>query len=292
MKNNIKYGCCAVVFRTYPVQQALEWIAEGGFKNVELEANYDWCNHVDLRKDDPIKFKEMADGYGLKITALDCHRELIDAGKLTYDPVADLTLALEWAKAAGVPVVVTDEGKMPSLDYSEELALASIKAKLEKVVPVAEKNQVYLCFEPHGQLSLIPGGLRNILSLVPSKWTGVNLDTANPSRGNYVHIDEEGNSVWMLPQDFPKCDEIQVMEPVVDRIRNLHFKDVVGRQACALGDGQVKLDLVVDRLYKAAFDGVLSWQTEGWEDADTTKVWMKQSKALMERLIEEVTARP
>lgn len=292
MKHKMRYGCCAVVFRNYPIEKALEWIAEGGFKYVELEANYEWCGHVDLHKHDPIKYRDMVEGFGLQISALDCHRELIDPSRLHYDPVEDLINAIEWAKAAEVPVVVTDEGKMPSLDYSRDKALENIKQRLMKVVPVAEKNSVYLCLEPHGMLSLIPGGLREILSLVPSKRLGVNLDTANPSRGNYVHIDEDGNSVWMLPPDFPKSDEIDVMEPVVDRIQNLHFKDVQGRQACALGTGQVKLGQVVDRLYKAGFDGVMSWQTEGWEDAETTKQWMKISRDYIVRLLDEAEKRP
>ena len=292
MKHKMRYGCCAVVFRTYPIEKALQWIAEGGFKYVELEANYEWCNHVDIHKDDPIKFSQMVRDFGLEISTLDCHRELIDPSKMHYDPVEDLILAIEWAKAAGVPVVVTDEGKMPSLDFPQEEARARIKEKLIKVAPVAEKNNVKVCFEPHGMLSLVPSGLRNIISLVPSKIFGVNLDTANPSRGNYVHIDEDGNSVWMLPPDFPKHDEIEVMEPVVDRIYNLHFKDVQGRQACALGQGQVKLDQVVDRLYRAGFDGVMNWQTEGWEDEETTKQWMKISKAFIENLLDEATSRP
>lgn len=287
-KHNIRFGCCAVVFRDYPVQQALEWIAEGGYENVEIEANYAWCNHADIHKDDPIKYKEMVESYGLKLTALDCHRELIVPWEVKYDPVEDIQKAIRWAKAAGVPVVVSGEGLKPdSLSIDE--ALENLKKNLEQIMPVAEENEIYFCFEPHGALSLNPGGLKRMMELVPSKWLGINFDTANPSRGNYVH--PAANSLgykWMLPDDFPKNDELVILKPVAGIVRNVHFKDVVGKDAVALGTGQVKLDGVVKQLYDVGFDGVLSWQTEGLQEADLTKKWMKESREYTIRLLEEV----
>lgn len=286
MKHNMRIGCCSVVFRNNPIRNALGWIAEAGFENVEVEANYSWCNHADIHKDDPIAYKTMVNSYGLKLTSMSVARELIAPWELHYDAVEDLKLALRWAKAAGAACVVTGEGRKPS-EMSIPEALESVKRKLEQIVPVTEETGVYLCFEPHGELSLCPGGLRNLLNLVPSKMTGVNFDTGNPGRGNYIHAGAEEN-VWMLPMDFPKHDECDILRPVVDRVRNVHMKDCIGIDAVCLGTGNVNLQGVVSQLYGAAYDGVINWQTEGFQDEQTTKQWMKESKALIERMLAEV----
>ena len=96
--HKIRYGCCAVVFRDHSLEKAFEWIAEGGFKNVEIEANLSWCNHVDIHKDNPLAIKKMAANFGLTITALDCHRELVAPWEVKYDPVHDIQTAIQWAK--------------------------------------------------------------------------------------------------------------------------------------------------------------------------------------------------
>lgn len=287
-KHNINIGCCAVNFRQYSLDNALGWIAEAGFEYVELEANREWCNHADLDSD-PVKISEKVKSYGLKLSGLSCARELIENKEVTYDAVDDLSRALRWAKAAGIPVVHSGDGSRP-FDMDDETALGKIEEKLLTLVPIAEENQVYLCIEPHGVLTLRPGGLKKIIDLVPSKWVGVNMDTGNPSRGNYVHFTKAGNAVWMLPPDFPKQDEIEILTPVAQYVRNVHFKDVIDRDSACLGTGQVKLKKCVEVLYKAGYDRVLSWQTDGYENEELTKKWMKDSFALMKRIVQEVEA--
>lgn len=93
---------------------------------------------------------------------------------------------------------------------------------------------------------------------------------------------------WMLPDDFPKNDELVILKPIAGIVRNVHFKDVIGKDAVALGTGQVKLDGVVKQLYDAGYDGVLSWQTEGLQEAEVSKKWMKQSIEYTKKLLEEV----
>ena len=285
----MKLGCCAINFRQYPLEDALGWIAEGGFKYVELEANQRWCNHGDLDQD-PVALADKVKSYGLTLSALSCARQMIDCSEVDYDPVADLSKALRWAKAAGIPVVHTGDGSKPH-DMSDEEALERIKEKLEVLVPIAEETGVYLCFEPHGALTLRPGGLGKILDLFPTKMLGVNMDTGNPSRGNFVHFTKTGDQVWMLPPDFPKFSETEVLAPIADRVRNVHFKDCIGKDSCCLGHGQVNLKGCVELLHKAGFNGVLSWQTEGFEDSDQARKWLKESLQLMKRLVEEVEAR-
>ncbi|RPJ00538.1 MAG: sugar phosphate isomerase/epimerase [Deltaproteobacteria bacterium] len=275
----MKIGCCSVNFRQYSLDEAMGWISEGGFEYIELEANLHWCNHADPRRDDPVKMREKAARFGLKISSVGSHRELITDEEVNYDAVADIQNAIRWAREAGIPIVVTGEGRKPG-EMSEEAALANIRKRLEKILPVAEECEVSLCFEPHGSISLSPGGLGKILSLVPSRWVGVNFDTANPRRGNFMHPTSKGLE-WMLGDALPQSDEITILTPIARSVRNVHFKDVVGKDAVCLGHGQVDLKGCVRILHESGFEGVLSWQTEGFQTAEETRAWMKESRQFM-----------
>jgi len=282
----MKLGCCSVNFRQYSLGDAMGWISEGGFEYVELEANLHWCNHADPKRDDPVKMRERAARHGLKISSVGSHRELISDEEVNYDAVGDIQNAVRWAKAAGIPIVVTGEGRKPK-GMAEETALANIRGRLEKILPVAEECKVHLCFEPHGSISLSPGGLGKILSLVPSPWVGVNFDTANPRRGNFMHPTSKGLE-WMLGDALPQSDEITILTPIARFVRNVHFKDVVGKDAVCLGHGQVDLKGCVHILHQSGFEGVLSWQTEGFQTAEETRAWMEESRQFMVRALEEL----
>ncbi len=281
----MKIGCCSVNFREYSLDEILGWISEAGFEYVELEANRDWCDHINPKRDDPIKMKERIAGFGLKTSAMGSHRELISDAGVDYDAVGDIQKAIRWAKAASIPIVITGEGRKPD-EMKEDEALDRIKGRLEQIVPVAEECSIHLCMEPHGSISLSPGGLEKILSLVPSKWIGVNFDTANPRRGNFMHPTSEGLK-WMLGDAAPASDEITVLTPVARYVRNVHFKDVVGKDAVSLGHGEVNLKDCLRILKENGYEGVYSWQTEGFQSGEETRKWMEESRRFMIRALEE-----
>jgi sugar phosphate isomerase/epimerase len=278
----MKIGCNTVDFRKYPFEKALQWIAEAGYEYVEVEANMSWCDHADPYRDDPIKFKETVDKFGFKgLSGLGSHRELI-----TDDQGAkDLEHAIPWAKAAGIPVVLTGEGRLPE-GMTEEEALKRLKDRLERLVKVAEKNQVYLAMEPHGSISLKPGGLPKILSLVQSAWIGVNFDTANPHRGTYVGTTRTGFE-WKLAQKS-QANEIAVLTPVAHLVRHVHIKDVIGKEAVALGKGEVNLKECLSILKKKGFDWVLSYETEGNQTAEETQKMIAESRTFMLETLREI----
>jgi sugar phosphate isomerase/epimerase len=278
----MKIGCNTVDFRKHPLEKALQWIAEAGYEYVEVEANMSWCDHADPYRDDPIQFKEKIASLGFKgISGLGSHRELI-----TDDQGAkDLEHALPWAKAAGIPVVLTGEGRLPE-GMSEEEALKILRGRLERLTAVAEKNQVYLAMEPHGSISLKPGGLPKILSLVNSPWLGVNFDTANPYRGTYVGTTRKGFE-WKLAEK-PQANEVVVLTPVAHLVKHVHIKDVVGKEAVALGKGEVNLMECLKIMKKAGFDGVLSYETEGNQAEEEAKRMIAESRTYMMNALKQL----
>lgn len=267
----MRIGCNTVAFRKYGLDFALERISRAGYKYVEVEANLSWCDHVRTDKDDPVKFREKALAAGFAgISCIGSHRELISEKTAEQD----LRHSLEFAAAAGVPVVATGEGRMPA-GMPQTEALEILKPKLERLAEVAEKCEVCLAMEPHGSLSLSPGGLGKILALAPSPWLMVNFDTANPRRGDYVGTTHEGFE-WKL-DEAARGDELAVLRPVAEKVRHVHWKDVVGREAVTLGVGEVRLKEQLVILRDAGYDGTLSYETEGWQEADESQGMIEES---------------
>lgn len=278
----MKIGCNTVAFRKSGLDFALERIVRAGYEIVEVEANLSWCDHVRTDKDDPVKFREKVLNAGIAdISCIGSHRELVS------EPTAeeDLRHSLEFAAGAGVPVVATGEGRMPEGMRREE-ALDILKPKIERLAETAEKCKVVLAMEPHGSLSLSPGGLEKILALAPSPWLAVNFDTANPHRGDYVGTTHEGFE-WKL-DEAARGDELAALRPVADRVRHVHWKDVSGRDAVIAGKGEVKLREELAILRDAGYDGVLSYETEGWEESDESQQMIEESLTFTKNLLNEM----
>ncbi|MHB1443905.1 MAG: sugar phosphate isomerase/epimerase family protein, partial [Candidatus Humimicrobiaceae bacterium] len=229
----MKIGCNTVAFRKMDLDYALEKISGAGYEYVEVEANLKWCSHVDPWRDDPVKFKNKIKSFGFKgVSAIGSHRELITSEQ----GVKDIKKALEWAHEADVPVILTGEGRIPQ-DMSVEDALSILKPRYEEILEVAEKYKVYLAIEDHGSISLTPDGLPKLLSLAESKWFSVNYDTANIHRGDYVGTDSDGYE-WKMGAKS-SYDEVELLKKVTDRVKHLHIKDVIGRNAVTLGRGEI-----------------------------------------------------
>ena len=276
----MKLGCNTVAFRNFSIDFALEKIVSAGYEWVEVEANMSWCPHANPWKDDPLKFKEKIASYGLKgVSGIGCHRELITL----EEGAEDIAQALEWCHAAGVPVVSTGEGRKPA-DMPVEEALKVLKDRLFKLAEVARKNQVCLALEDHGSISLTPDGLPKILGLVESEWIGVNFDTANIHRGDYVGTTKAGFE-WKLGA-ATSYDEKELLRKVVKKVRHTHIKDVIGRDAVILGEGEVAVAGCLQILRDAGYSGVLSYETEGMQEPDESYQMIKASKAYMEAVLQ------
>jgi sugar phosphate isomerase/epimerase len=271
----MKIGCNTVAFRESPLDFALEKIAAAGYEYVEVEANLKWCPHLDPWKDDPVRFREKIKGYRFKgVSCIGNHRELLTCGQ----GARDLEQALIWARAAGVPLVATGEGRLPE-GMNRQDALKILRERLEHLAGVAEKNRVYLAMEDHGSISLTPEGLPMIVGLVPSDWLAVNFDTANIRRGDYVGTDS-GKYEWKLGAKT-SYSETELLKKVAPRVRHVHFKDVVGRNAVTLGQGEIDLVGCIRILKEAGFDGVLSYETEGWEKPEESEGMIRASRKWM-----------
>jgi sugar phosphate isomerase/epimerase len=277
----MEIGCNTVAFSRKNKDFALERISSAGYKFVEVEANLKWCPHADPWEDDPLKFREKVASYGFEgVSAIGCHRELI-----TYEQGAkDISRALEWCEEARVPVVLTGEGRLPP-EMSIDEALKVLEDRIEQLAAVAQKHHVILALEDHGSISLTPDGLPSILNLVKNDWVGVNFDTANIHRGDYVGTDRGGYE-WKLGAKT-SYSEVELLNKVVAKVRHTHIKDVIGRDAVVLGEGEVDILGCLKILKEAGYRGVLSYETEGMQDVEESEAMIRASKRFLERALIE-----
>ena len=275
----MRLGCNTVDFRKKDLEYALERIIKAGYEYVEVEANLKWCSHVDPWKDDPIKFKDKIISFGFKgVSSIGSHRELITSEQ----GIKDIKKGLEWAHYANVPIIITGEGRMPEGMFVEE-ALKILKSRYEEILEVAGKNKVFIAIEDHGSISLTPDGLPKLLGLVDSEWLWINFDTANIHRGDYVGTDSKSYG-WKMGAKS-SYGEVELLKKVANKVKHVHIKDVIGRNAVILGKGEINLKGCLKVLKDTNYSGVLSYETEGFEDPEEAYKMIVESRKYLINLL-------
>ncbi len=255
----MKKTCGTVVFREYDLDRTLDAIYRAGYRYFETQATNPWCNHVILDRDDPVLFAKKAKEHGfLGVTSLwTPEGALISAGE---NCVPTVTRAIEWAGAAGIPVLDFGDGHKPA-GMSDEDAFARLSERILTLLETAEKNRVILALEPHGTFSLTAEGLARILSISDSPYLGINYDCANIHRAGYVET-RDGEANWRSLAEGG--GEAEVLKTVVHRVVHFHAKDLTPDGVCTtLGTGTVDVAGCVQVLKEAGYTGAVSLETEG-----------------------------
>ncbi|MBQ9098699.1 MAG: sugar phosphate isomerase/epimerase [Clostridia bacterium] len=276
----MKIGCGTVLFRKFELDRSLAAMRDIGFEYFETQAVGPWCPHVDVDKDDPENLVRLQKKYGFKgITGLWSKDGNIIANA---NAVESGIRTIEFAAAAGIPVVHTGDGKKPK-DMSDEDAYKVLEEKLGLITEAAKKHGVVMAIEPHGTFSLTLAGLQRILSIASPDVLAINYDAANIFRSAYV---ESGNnkSGW---QDGGRGEnEVDVLKGVIDRVVHCHAKDLNAEKQCVpVGTGLVNVKGCVEVLQAANYQGVVSVETEGGDDFDQVVDLAAKSYAYLNAII-------
>ncbi|MBE7079043.1 MAG: sugar phosphate isomerase/epimerase [Clostridiales bacterium] len=254
----IKLGCGTVLFRTFDLERSLDAIRNIGFEYFETQAVGPWCPHVNVEKDDPETLVRLKNKFGFKgITGLWSLN-----GNILSNPnsVASGVRSIEWAAAAGIPVVHTGDGHKPE-GLSDEDAYKVLDERMQILLEAARKNNVTLAIEPHGTFSLTIDGLKKIMKLGDESCLGINYDGCNVFRAGYV---ESGNGQSGWQGNAQGSSETEVLKGIIDRVVHCHAKDVDAQGNCvAVGEGLVDVKGCVELLKASNYDGVVSVETEG-----------------------------
>jgi L-ribulose-5-phosphate 3-epimerase len=224
-------------YHSYSHDEALQGIAEAGFKYVELSAVPGWTEHVDLDGDKE-ELRRRLDGYGLGPVSLSAHSDLT-----TADGLEHALKAVRWAGELGIPIVNTAVGGHQSADENEAAFLGNINALADE----AEAAGVALGLEIHGDIMASGAVTLPLLEKIGRESVKINYDTANV-------VYYSGDSAV---DDIPK---------VVDEIVHVHLKDTTGGKGVwdfgALGSGVVDFAAVLELLREAGYEGPYSVELE------------------------------
>lgn len=277
----MKIACGTVTFREYPLREALRRIRNAGYEYAEPQATPPFCPHVDVDKDDPAEFRRMLGDVGLAgATALwaTCGALLVEEKCVEYGKKC-----IEWAAAAGLPGINLGDGFKPR-GMSDEDALKLLEDRLGGILAAAEKFRIYVALEPHGTFSMNACGLKKLMSLSPSKWLGVNYDTANVHRAPAV--ESAGHYIWKSAG--LEGDETAVLRAIADRVVHVHLKDVRGDRCVVLGEGEVDIKGCLEVLRDAGYRGPLSLETEGDFDAVEGEELIRRSRDYLLKTLAEI----
>lgn len=254
----MKIGCGTVLFRNFELERGLAAIREIGFENFETQAVGPWCPHVDVERDDPEMLVRLKNKYGFsEITGLwSLNGNIISNPKAVESGIR----SVEWAAAAGIPILHTGDGHKPA-DMSEDEAYKVLEEKMSHILEAAKKNGVKVAIEPHGTFSLSLKGLKRIMTLGSPDVLGINYDACNIFRAGYV---ESGNNKSSWQSGKTGEDELEVLKGISDRVIHCHAKDINAEKVCvATGDGIVNVKGCVEYLKEIGYQGVVSVETEG-----------------------------
>ena len=260
-------ACGTVLFRKYPLEKALETIRGIGYDYVETQAVGSWCPHVDIDKDDPIKYYELMKKHGFRgTTALWMPHGAI----LNDDKCVEWGLrTLEWASTAGIPVVNTGDGFKPSIMDDEE-AYRIYEDRMGRLIEAAEQNKTVIAIEPHGTFSLTGTGLVRLMSISDTKWLGINFDACNFVLSAF---EETKKTPYSQNEMSDRTDILGIFKKVFRRVVHFHAKDFMKGVFVPLGEGVVPLVECISLLKEYKYTGAVSLETQGDEEYEISRTF-------------------
>jgi L-ribulose-5-phosphate 3-epimerase len=242
-------------YHTYSLEQALQGIAEAGYRCVELSAVPGWTEHVALNGGDELR-RQLSD-FGLSPVSLSAHSDLTTREGLEHG-----VRAVRWAGDFGIPIVNTAIGGHASQEEDEAAFLGNVA----ELAGAAEEAGVVVALEIHGDIMASGGKTLPLLEKIGRESVKVNYDTAN------VEFYSGKKAVDDLPQIAPY-------------LAHVHLKDTVGGKDVwnfpAIGTGSVDFERVLQILEQAGYSGPFSveleFQGEPWPPLDDVTESMRRS---------------
>lgn len=182
------------------------------------------------------------------------------------EEVAKVEEGIQIAKQLGTNIVRIFCGDLHE-NLSYEDAKSWIVKSIQQAAKSAEKEQVFLAIENHGLIAGKSEQIKEIIKKVNSPYVKSTFDT-----GNFLLVHEK-------PQ--------HAFDILIDDIVHVHFKDFRLKEAnetlkafhttkgaeligAIPGDGEVDLPIIVNRLQSMNYNGWLSIEYEGYDDAVTS----------------------
>lgn len=234
------FAVTTITYQPYALNDALRGIAASGFRNVELAAIPGVVEHVNVGMDEAA-IRAVCDTLAdldLNVIALSAHADLTTAQGVAYTH-----RALDLAPKFGTAILNTAVGGPSNENEDEGLFLAHIGELAEH----AQKNNVLITIEVHGQLTANGALCAALVRRVNHPHVRVNYDTAN----------------CIYFGDTPPYADL---ESALEETAYVHLKDKRGGKHIwnfpALGEGEIDLERVKGILHRARYSGPLCVEIE------------------------------
>jgi inosose dehydratase len=188
--------------------------------------------------DNPFDVKRMFDKYGVKISTVCAHANLLDPSKPSRYGTSEIMKAIKMAAAIGVKDIITTENE-PHTGWGRKLTFEQrtfvIAEKLYEPVRMAADYGVRILLENHGPVTDTVDGLKKVFDLLDDAPSlGLNLDTGNSWLGG--------------------SDPVELAKIFKKKIHHIHWKDLgedwlprrtkqygAGFSPIAVGDGIIDI---------------------------------------------------
>ncbi|MBO8436937.1 MAG: sugar phosphate isomerase/epimerase [Spirochaetes bacterium] len=248
-------------YHGYSVYDALNGIAEAGFRNVELTCTRGWTEHIvpSMPFSELLRIKDALFDLSLSVPAVSGHSNLMDPERLS-----DFRDNIRLAAFFGASVIVSSVGEAHIAD-KEKLGDKGVAENIKTLLPLLEDLGMMLVLETHGEHGTATR-LRAITDMVASERVKICYDTANAIFYGDVNGTED-------------------LENAIDSIGYLHVKDKAGERTewnfPALGDGYVDFPSIFRVLDKHSNPSMLSveieFTKEGAKNIEEVNEAMKKS---------------
>jgi L-ribulose-5-phosphate 3-epimerase len=249
-----------IVFAPYTIDQAMEGLAEAGYRACEIGAVKGWFEHIDpdtITDAEVDRIGRKLHDLGITPVSLSGHAQL-----QTEEGAARFGRAIDIAAALGMQIVNTYTGDARS-DEEREAYFAN----------VAE-----LCDRAAGHGLKI--GMETDSNMLPTAEIGVaildRIDRPEVIGFNY----DPGNVVY-----YTGADPMTDVYFALPRLVHFHFKDKIGGQGHfhfpPPGDGELNMTGLLAILDEAGYAGPISAEVEfderGWPDYETCRAAARRS---------------
>lgn len=234
---------------------------------VEFASEY---HHLNTAQVDRVQTISLMQRLDLSFCAFDAHSSLL----LPQVGAPYVIAAIDFAAEVNCPIVMSDEGPVPTEWMDLNRAFDLMCLTLERIVAHAQEHGVQFAIELHNALTTQSRFLKLLLQRFGPQDLGINFDTGNSFLA--------GN------------DPLELLDQIADRVVHVHVKDipesmlhlrgnVTGtRVGVAAGDGVVDLAGILSRLHAENYQGVLSVECDTFDQA-------VQSRLYLERLIDALS---
>ncbi|MFJ7936163.1 sugar phosphate isomerase/epimerase family protein [Sporosarcina sp. NPDC096371] len=229
---------------------------------VELLDFY-WANKED-KEQEIEQVRTALKSYNLQVSAYDVTNDFVkESREERAEEVNKVLNGIEVAKKLGTNIVRVFCGDIHG-DVTYEKGAAWIIESLKQCAAVAEQEQVYLAIENHGLLAGKSQQVSEIIKIVNSPYVRSTFDS-----GNFLLVHEKPTVAFeVLKNDIVHVHFKDFREKVGEELLR-GFRSTEGLELIDVipGDGEVDLAYIVGGLVGIHYDGWLSIEYEGHDDA-------------------------